>query len=136
VKLPFRKPSPRRRFDARKRRQKCRKIFDSIYESYLEAKSVNGTMTCAKRYQHFGQGVFGSAFRLGFVTVSLSDFIADVELAAQAVLEPPQLRAFHDDAITETIREKMGKAFLVRKMFPLQRYFKPQEVRIKKESRQ
>ncbi len=105
-----------------------RAVFTEIHDRYLEVKSVVGTYSCGKFYANFGQAP-GSNRPQGVIEATPSDFIADVELAARSVLNPKQYENFQAGILTEDMMNRVGAAFISRRIHPLARYLRPKDIR-------
>ena len=89
------------------------------------------------RPARFGQS--GSTTNPNITKVSVSDFIADVELTAKRTLFQDELETFkrwaaldnRTVALTEGLLEKLGSAFIERGIDPIGKYLQPIDRRIK-----
>ncbi len=110
--------------------------FDLIYNSYQEVLSIDGTLSCQKLYERVsGDAEAYGGSPIGVVTVTMQDFIADVELAARSVLNKDELIAFKAGGVTPEVKIKMGNEFVRRKIHPLRYYLAPKDLRGAKRGR-
>jgi hypothetical protein len=123
-----------------------RSVFRRVMSRYDELKSVQGTFSCEAFYKRLENGANGS-IAPKVVRVLPEDFFADVEIAARRALDDREHQYFaavyldkqegYDDAANEyhgtalkhSVQEKVGKMLHARKIYPLQRYFRPKDLR-------
>lgn len=113
-----------------------RRVFYSTIQHYAEAKVVHETNSCEKFYRALTDrsGCSGSNARL--VYVSAMDFVADVELAAKAVLTPDQYERFvevfgseeaplYPESRFKRMAERVGAELVRRRIHPVRGYMAP-----------
>lgn len=108
--------------------------FQEVIDLYKETATTNGSSP-AFNYAQMGCG--GGAQNSRVVKPSDSDFTCDVELAINYVIPEPDVRKLFNEAylldlsdvpLTQAekseIEEKIGTAFVKRRIFPLTQYFR------------
>lgn len=112
--------------------QRYESAFDEVVEIYNELKSVDGQIS----QQSYGQAnTHGDNSRL--VKPSDQDFICDVELSFQKVM--PTMRDGIDlkavllgtpisDSTRNRVKQRVGREFVRRQIFPVHIYFKGMEI--------
>lgn len=125
-------------------------IFSIVMGLYDEVRSINGTNSCSGFYKSLMAGGGKRSFNPNIVRVTPEDFVADVELAARAVLDKHEQQYFnnayrykskdykaaakeyHGEAafkkMVESMEEKVGKEFRRRKIYPVKTYLKAKEI--------
>lgn len=122
-----------------------RMAFREVIDQYQEAKAADGGIGALNYEGAIGSSTGknnGGGTRMRTVMVSLSDFICDVELAAQRVLNPKEQGfwlAYYvglaDDSeipnneTKDSIKLKVGKMLIARGIYPLGQYFRPVDCR-------
>lgn len=104
-----------------------------MYSFYEELEAIHGTISCAMFYKKLAANkcdLTGKHIpKSGLVTVTASDFLADVYLALKSVLSAEELSQLTDGKVTEGMRERAGKEFIRRKIHPLNTYMRPKDMR-------
>jgi hypothetical protein len=106
------------------------KVFYSVFDVYADGVQASGTIAALKPSRNPGSVPSGRAS--GRCKPTASDFIADVELAAKAVLNPSNMAVFYkmadmshvpDNSKYNSIADVVGEEFKRRGIYPLKEYF-------------
>jgi hypothetical protein len=108
---------------------KYKAAFEKVTEIYYEVKSVSYTSSCTGFYDRIANQTASASKRVGRVTVSPLDLIADVELAAKSVLTPMSYSKFMRGVTSVEDKIRIGRVFVARKIHPLHKYLQPKDVR-------
>jgi hypothetical protein len=135
------------------KREFWRGVFRRVMSRYDEIKSVNGTMSCTGFYKTLAKDwQDGNKWNPKIIKASLSDFLCDIELTAKRTLSESDYRFFRlvymdkdeeirallldkqaeNNKFNETkkaVQEKLGEAFVARKLNRPELYFKPKDTR-------
>lgn len=106
--------------------------FDRVIENYEEVKVTVGTIKCPDLYSKSAKGTLGGSENSGGKVTykwfasqpTLSDYIADVELAIRASMDQSEFKSFLERDYTDKIKEKAGKEFMRRRIYPMNVYMK------------
>jgi hypothetical protein len=104
------------------------KAFEIISESYYEVKSVSYTATCAPFYDRLETQTSPTARRVGRITFSPSDFVADVELAVKSAVNYEEYQNFIQETTTPENKKVLGAVFIERGIYPLRKYLESKDV--------
>lgn len=128
---PF-KSKPRKRMKKPVVREEAfTKIFDLVYEHYLEVKSMMGSVCYGSFYRNLGMPANNQTSSGGLPAV---EFVADFDLAVKAVTTKEFYAEFTQDVwvyvplqVSEEHKKDIGKELHRRKMFSINRYLTPSD---------
>ena len=120
--------------NAFERQRHYKEVFKIVIESYLEIRETSRSNSCEELYSRFleclnGTAGSGGQQRVGRVTATALDFVADVELAVKKVTTTDEYHNFILDVpLSDELEAKIGRELDRRNIDKLKLYFKPKDV--------